>query len=204
MGSKNDHGFSMVEIIVVIAIMAVLIGILTPQYLRYIKRTRKANDLAVAREIGNAYNILTVDDKVVRKWTDCCRIAAEADLDGSAKCYYMMLYADADESSHPFTVRINQAHSADVDGYNETTLTAHFQTLFDRSLSEKDVRMKFLSAGERDQWIIAVDGSGRYHVFVGTGFTGSQKYISSDGDPEGLSSKCYELWPNTSEDYNDL
>lgn len=194
----------MVEIIVVIAIMAVLIGVITPQYLRYVKKTRKANDLTVAREIGNAYNILNVDDKVVKEWTDLCRTDGEGSFDGSGKYYYMMLYADASDSDTPFIVKCNPLHKDEIDGYNETTLNEHFQQLFDRSLSEKDVRMKFRSPGVRDQWIIAVDEDGRFHVLVGTGFNGSQTYISKTGICEGTSVQCYELWPYTSEAYDEL
>ncbi len=201
---RSDRGFSMVEIIVVIAIMAVLIGVLTPQYLRYIKRTRKANDLTVAREIGNSYSIQTIDDKIAKQWTDLCKSDGDGNFDGAGKYYYMMLYADADDSATPFRVKCNPLHKDKIDGYNETTLNQHFQEQFDRSLSEKDGRMKFRSAGERDQWIIAVDEEGRFHVLVGSGFNGSQTYISKDGDPDGLSTKCYELWPNTSAEYDDL
>lgn len=201
---RDNRGFSMVEIIVVIAIMGILIGVLTPQLLRYIKRSRKANDLVVAREIGNTFNILTVDDKIVKQYSDLCKDDGRGNLDGSGKYYYMMLYADADNTDTPFHVKCNQLHKDKIDGYNETTLNQHFQELFERSLSDKDVRMKFRSPGERDQWIIAVDEDGRYHVLVGTGFSGSPTYISKDGDPEGLSSKCYELWPNTSDAYEDL
>lgn len=37
---KNNSGFSLVELIVVVAIMAVLVGILAPAYLRYVEKTR--------------------------------------------------------------------------------------------------------------------------------------------------------------------
>ena len=40
----NNKGFSLVELIIVIAIMAVLIGVLAPQYLRYVERSRVATD----------------------------------------------------------------------------------------------------------------------------------------------------------------
>lgn len=37
---KNNSGFSLVELIVVVAIMAVLVGVLAPAYLRYVEKTR--------------------------------------------------------------------------------------------------------------------------------------------------------------------
>lgn len=38
---KNNKGFSLVELIVVVAIMAVLVGVLAPAYLRYIEKARR-------------------------------------------------------------------------------------------------------------------------------------------------------------------
>ena len=35
---KNNKGFSLVELIVVIAIMAVLVGVLAPQFIKYVER----------------------------------------------------------------------------------------------------------------------------------------------------------------------
>lgn len=40
----NNKGFSLVELIIVIAIMAVLVGVLAPQYLRYVERSRVSSD----------------------------------------------------------------------------------------------------------------------------------------------------------------
>ena len=56
--TKNQHGFSLVEIIVVIAIMAVLVGIITPAYLSYIEKTRIQKDESAAGEIYRAAEIV--------------------------------------------------------------------------------------------------------------------------------------------------
>jgi prepilin-type N-terminal cleavage/methylation domain-containing protein len=53
----NNKGFSLVELIVVIAIMAVLMAVLAPSLLRYVENSRKQKDASAASEILNAVNI---------------------------------------------------------------------------------------------------------------------------------------------------
>lgn len=42
---SNNKGFSLVELIVVIAIMAVLVGVLAPAFIRYVEKAREGTDL---------------------------------------------------------------------------------------------------------------------------------------------------------------
>lgn len=55
---EKEKGFSLVELIVVLAIMAVLVGVLAPAYLRYVEKTRKQKDESAAGEIKHAAEII--------------------------------------------------------------------------------------------------------------------------------------------------
>lgn len=57
----NNKGFSLVELIIVMAIMAVLIGVLAPQYLRYVERSRVSADTEVASGLQTALTTALLD-----------------------------------------------------------------------------------------------------------------------------------------------
>lgn len=58
---KNNKGFSLVELIVVIAIMAVLVAVLAPQFTKYIDQSRKSNDAAMVSGIVTAAQVGIAD-----------------------------------------------------------------------------------------------------------------------------------------------
>ena len=64
MKKMNNKGFSLVELIIVIAIMAILIAVLAPQYLRYVEKSRLQSDNSAIGELANAIKIAAADDKV--------------------------------------------------------------------------------------------------------------------------------------------
>ena len=58
---KKNQGFSLVELIVVIAIMAVLVGVLAPAYLRYVEKSRKSTDVSSISDILAAAEKVAID-----------------------------------------------------------------------------------------------------------------------------------------------
>lgn len=63
MKGKNK-GFSLVELIIVIAIMAVLIGLLAPQYLKFVMNSRVVADMSNAASLADAVNASIMDNKI--------------------------------------------------------------------------------------------------------------------------------------------
>lgn len=61
---KNNKGFSLVELIVVVAIMAVLVGVLAPAYLKYVEKSRIQKDVSAVGEVVSAIEIAMADEDI--------------------------------------------------------------------------------------------------------------------------------------------
>lgn len=58
----NNKGFSLVELIIVVAIMAILAGVMIPQFVKYLNNSKKSADLSQAEQIANAVSSLYAED----------------------------------------------------------------------------------------------------------------------------------------------
>lgn len=62
---KNNKGFSLVELIIVIAIMAILVGVMAPQLIKYIEKANVSADTQLLDAVYNAVVYASVDPDVV-------------------------------------------------------------------------------------------------------------------------------------------
>lgn len=60
----SNKGFSLVELIIVIGIMAVLVGVVAPIYLKYVNNAKVSTDIANAEEVALSFNAGIADDLI--------------------------------------------------------------------------------------------------------------------------------------------
>jgi prepilin-type N-terminal cleavage/methylation domain-containing protein len=84
---KNENkGFSLVELIVVVAIMAVLVAVLAPSLLAYVERSRAQKDDSAMGEVANAVMLALADQDVydeVLRYTYTGNVSCYIDLKDS-------------------------------------------------------------------------------------------------------------------------
>lgn len=83
---KRNAGFSLIELIVVVAIMAIAVGVIAPQLLKYVEKTNVSSDMQLADTVRSAVTYAVVDVEVL-----------------------------SDEASHPYLDLMNSSTGMNID-----------------------------------------------------------------------------------------
>ena len=63
---KNNKGFTLVELVIVIAILAILVGLLAPQYTKYVEKSKKSADVNNMDELIKAVEVYVIDNAILQ------------------------------------------------------------------------------------------------------------------------------------------
>lgn len=121
LSKKNKKGFTLIELVVVIAILGILAAILIPVIGGFIKRANEARDYANARNLYNcvAMVLATQDADDTEKLTDNSKVPNDAVLE---------LFGSIEGDYAAFVIKNGVVDSATYETGAGTTATAAAQT----------------------------------------------------------------------------
>ncbi|MEG2427657.1 MAG: prepilin-type N-terminal cleavage/methylation domain-containing protein [Clostridium sp.] len=97
---KNSKGFSLIELIIAIAILVILTGLLAPQFMRYMEKSREAKDMQVLDTIYGAVQVaLTNEDAYAAVTSDSTNNNAIKNLKSKGVSLAELLFENGDKNA---------------------------------------------------------------------------------------------------------
>ena len=159
----NNKGFSLVELIIVIAIMAILAGALAPALLRYIEKTRVSNDKTTAANVKTAVETALATEEVMEAVTE------------NAKDNFVLFKITPATKSADATYEIGKAKS----GKCPQALADEIE----QTLSSKKLKIKSKKDLKQEIWVaIALGGAGQADVTEVYLVQSDGQYLDTQGE----------------------
>lgn len=116
---RNNKGFSLVELIVVIAIMAILAVTLAPRLMHYVDKARAASDHDVANSVFNAARLTLADDSFSTAFANNASKVFKSDTETDIISYYVVSLEEFYNVSTDNRWSVNTTKADDNTFYNE-------------------------------------------------------------------------------------
>lgn len=196
---KYNKGFSLVELIIVIAIMAILAAAIAPALIRYINKARKADDIATADSVGATFNAAVTDNEDIYNFVTLC--ASDARTNNDNMKYRVVCYMNAGYQLSNYRV-VGFAS----DPVLSQKANAEIGVILGELMGANIYKLKFTRPINLDQWVIAVDSKSNFYVFCTGGFGTGNYHISEHNFVNGRpnSSNAYMIWPRVDPEYKKL
>ncbi len=146
MKTKKNAGFSLVELIVVIAIMAVLVGVLAPAYLKYVEKSRKSSDISAFSDIINASTNVASDTQYEQYLQKGSKFIVDCSTAGKVKLDFNAVSADGGNAGNS-AVAAEWASVSKGDGYSLKSKEFKAETGTATGEVQADNSVKWTSSG---------------------------------------------------------
>lgn len=202
MKKTNNKGFSLVELIIVIAIMAILAGAIAPALIKYIDKSRKSNDVSSAKTIKTAIETALGNESIYEYITG-----------GSSFCYISITPGKSltDGTTGAQTaISISGAYAGTdkINGKSTTELEKTAKDTIGSNIGEKSPKLKYQkdpAGGDKkpSKFVGVVSPAGTVYVFIqcGNGSSFSVKDSSSTGVEPTTSGTGYQITPYICDEY---
>lgn len=203
MKKTNNKGFSLVELIIVIAIMAILAGAIAPALIRYIDKSRKSNDVSSAKTIKTAVET-ALGNETIYEYLTCATDTTNGVLieivpgkktsttTTSSKAAECIKISGVDSSS--YTV---------PDGKTEADVLLMAQEEIATNIGESTPKLKFKKAANDktsklpESFYAVVSPKGSVYVFISEDGLPTSKALMEGKTSEGV----YQLSPTLCDEY---
>lgn len=152
---KNNKGFSLVELIVVIAIMAVLMVVLVPTLIKHVEKSRLQTDKSALAEIRQATITALADDKFALATANST--GATVGTDG--KLTIAQLFAD-DDTSKALATEVESIIGSKTITLKSGIIDKGATVSLDFTAREGLVTLKVSSGNDKAEYSFQIDASG--------------------------------------------
>ena len=207
-GNSNNAGITLLEIIIVVAIIAVLVGVITPMLIKNVNKSRRSKDLWTAERIATScYVAFAANEDAFDKWEKWNKMSTEvtATYNGVTEKYKVYLVV-ANEDQRK-TAKIPNCFHGTVAEFGKSNGTTGFYGTLNSELGVSTTnhnnslvpQFKIKRSGkipDRDKYFSNVD-TWRICKRVDNG---QLEVWTADHNKYG-GYPCFRLWPNPDDEY---